>query len=52
MKHNVMLTVASLFSILFMTSHLTDDIVRVFTKQSREKGVLNICVNLLLHYSF
>ena len=28
MKHNVMLTVASLLSILFLTFHLTDDIVR------------------------
>ena len=28
MKHNVMLTVASLLSILFMTFHLTDDIIR------------------------
>jgi hypothetical protein len=28
MKHNVMLTIASLLSILFMTFHLTDDIVR------------------------
>ena len=28
MKQNVMLTVASLLSILFMTFHLTDDIVR------------------------
>jgi hypothetical protein len=28
MKHNVMLTVASLLSILFFTLHLTDDIVR------------------------
>jgi hypothetical protein len=28
MKHNVMLTVASLLSILFMTFHLTDDILR------------------------
>jgi hypothetical protein len=28
MKQNVMLTVASLLSILFMTLHLTDDIVR------------------------
>jgi hypothetical protein len=27
-KHNVMLTIASLLSILFMTFHLTDDIVR------------------------
>ena len=28
MKHNVMLIVASLLSILFLTFHLTDDIVR------------------------
>src|SRR5215472_18572736 len=28
MKHNVMLTIASLLSILFMTSHLTNDIIR------------------------
>ncbi len=28
MKRNVMLTIASLLSILFMTFHLTDDIVR------------------------
>ena len=28
MKHNVMLTIASLLSILFFTLHLTDDIVR------------------------
>jgi hypothetical protein len=28
MKHNVVLTIASLLSILFLTFHLTDDIVR------------------------
>ena len=28
MKHNLMLTIASLLSILFMTFHFTDDIVR------------------------
>jgi hypothetical protein len=28
MKQNVMLTITSLLSILFMTFHLTDDIVR------------------------
>ena len=32
MKHSVMLTIASLLSILFMTFHLTDDIVRGFEK--------------------
>ena len=28
MKHNTMLTIASLLSILFCTFHLTDDIIR------------------------
>ena len=28
MKPNVMLTIASMLSILFMTFHMTDDIVR------------------------
>jgi hypothetical protein len=32
MKHNVTLTIASLLSILFMTFHLTDDIIRGFEK--------------------
>jgi hypothetical protein len=32
MKHNVMLTITSLLSILFMTFHLTDDIVRGMEK--------------------
>jgi hypothetical protein len=32
MKHNVMLTVTSLLSILFFTFHLADDIVRGFEK--------------------
>jgi len=36
MKHNVMLTITSLLSILFMTFHLTDDIVR-----GMEKGGLS-----------
>ena len=30
MKHSVMLTIASLLSILFLTLHLADDIVRGF----------------------
>ena len=38
MKHNVMLTVASLLSILFFTFHLTDDIVRGF----EQGGVSNL----------
>ena len=32
MKHNVMLTITSLLSILFLTFHLTDDIIRGFEK--------------------
>jgi hypothetical protein len=32
MKHNVMLTIASLLSILFMTFHLADDIIRGMEK--------------------
>jgi hypothetical protein len=32
MKHNVMLTITSLLSILFLTFHLTDDIVRGMEK--------------------
>jgi hypothetical protein len=32
MKHNVLLIIASLLSILFFTLHLTDDIVRGFEK--------------------
>jgi hypothetical protein len=38
MKENVMLTIASLLSILFVTFHLTDDIVRGFEKA----GVSNL----------
>jgi hypothetical protein len=32
MKHNVVLTITSLLSILFLTFHLTDDIVRGFER--------------------
>ena len=38
MKHGVMLTIASLLSILFFTFHLADDIVRGFEKG----GVYNL----------
>jgi hypothetical protein len=41
MKQNVMLTIASLLSILFMTFHLTDDIVR-----GMEPGTLSTLVAL------
>ena len=32
MKHNIMLTIASLLSILLLTLHITDDIVRGISK--------------------
>jgi hypothetical protein len=41
MKQNVMLTIASLLSILFMTIHLTDDIVR-----GMESGTLSSLIAL------
>lgn len=44
MKRNVMLTIASLLSILFLTFHLADDIVRGFEKG----GVKNITGVLIL----
>jgi hypothetical protein len=39
MKHNVMLTIASLLSILFLTFHLTDDIIRGMEKGGAENLV-------------
>jgi hypothetical protein len=44
MKHNVMLTIASLLSILLTTFHLTDDIVRGMSSG----GVVNLAVVLVL----
>ena len=44
MKRNVMLTIASLLSILFTTFHLTDDIVRGMSPG----GVSNLAVVLVL----
>ena len=43
MKQNVMLTTFSLFSLLFLTFHLTDDIVRGF-----EKGGLSNLIGTVL----
>ncbi len=44
MKHNVMLTITSLLSILFMTFHLTDDILGGMASG----GVINLVAVLLL----
>jgi amino acid transporter len=46
MKHNVILTICSLLSILFMTFHLSDDIVRGFEPGGFKniQGVLTLTV--------
>src|SRR5258708_26056599 len=40
MKHNTMLTVASLLSLLFLTLHVTDDIVRGISKAESSNTAL------------
>jgi hypothetical protein len=47
MKHNVMLTVASLLSILLLTLHITDDIVRGISKAESSNIALAVLVVLL-----
>src|SRR6201998_1639449 len=47
MKHNTMLTVASLLSILFLTLHITDDIVRGISKAKSSNTALLILAVLL-----
>src|SRR3954452_20002095 len=42
MKHNTMLTVASLLSLLFLTLHITDDIVRGISKAESSNTALLI----------
>src|ERR1700727_3014707 len=47
MKHNIMLTVASLLSLLFLTLHITDDIVREISKaESSNTALLVLAVFL------
>src|SRR5713226_1785852 len=47
MKHNSMLTVASLLSLLFLTLHITDDIVRGISKaESSNTALLVLAVFL------
>ena len=47
MKHNTMLTVASLLSLLFLTLHITDDIVRGISKaESSNTALLVVAVFL------
>ena len=47
MKHNTMLTIASLLSILLLTLHITDDIVRGISKAEPSNIALAILVVLL-----
>ena len=47
MKENVMLTIASLLSILLLTLHLTDDIVRGISKAESSNIALAVLVVLL-----
>jgi hypothetical protein len=50
MKHNTMLTVASLLSLLFLTLHITDDIVRGISKaESSNTALLVLAVFLYGH---
>ena len=44
MKQNLLLTIASLLSLLFLTFHLTDDIVRGF----EPGGLLNLMMGVLI----
>src|SRR5579862_7619425 len=47
MKENVMLTIASLLSILLLTLHITDDIVRGISKAESSNTALAVLVGLL-----
>src|SRR5215471_5201821 len=47
MKQNVMLTIASLLSILLLTLHVTDDIVRGISKAEPSNSALAVLVVLL-----
>src|SRR5436305_9881831 len=47
MKHNTMLTVASLLSLLFLTLHITDDIVRGISKAESSNIALVVLAVLL-----
>jgi hypothetical protein len=47
MKHNTMLTVASLLSLLLLTLHITDDIVRGISKAESSNTALLVLAILL-----
>jgi hypothetical protein len=51
MKPNVMLTIASLLSILLLTFHLTDDIVRGFEKGGLSNLVGGVLISVVWLYA-
>ena len=50
MKHNLMLTVASLLSLLFLTFHLTDDIVRGFEPGGLNNLIMGVLISVVWLY--
>jgi hypothetical protein len=51
MKHSVMLTIASLLSILLLTLHLTDDIVRGFEKGGLSNLIGGVLISVVWLYA-
>jgi hypothetical protein len=50
MKHNVTLTITSLLSLLFLTLHLTDDIVRGFEKGGLSNLIGGVLISVFWLY--
>ena len=50
MKHSVMLTITSLLSILFLTFHLTDDIVRGFEPGGLANLIMVVIISVVWLY--
>ena len=51
MKHSVMLTTASLLSLLFLTFHLTDDIVRGFEPGGLSNLIMGVLISVVWLYA-
>ena len=50
MKHNLLLTIASLLSLLFLTFHLTDDIVRGFEPGGLSNLIMGVLISVVWLY--
>ena len=50
MKHSVMLTIASLLSLLFLTFHLADDIVRGFEPGGLPNLIMGVLISVVWLY--